>query len=130
MTSDDLHKPRGSGDVATREIEYQVRNDKGKDVHNVEVVLNEKLLSGPANNRICGGSGCSNVDTEGQIDFHSGQFHDEMYVDPFDQKSFSVQQTFFVGGQQAPIVFGASTRWSQTADVRSDDITVTPDPSN
>jgi RHS repeat-associated protein len=129
MTSDDLHKPRGSGDVATREIEYQVRNNKGKDVPNVEVVLKEKLVSGSAGG-ICGGDGCSNRDSAGQEDFRSGQFHDLMRVNPFDPKSFSVQQTFFVGGQQAPIVFGASTRWSQTADIRSDDITVTPDPSD
>jgi hypothetical protein len=103
---------------------------KGKDVHDAEVVLIEKFVPGKEGNAkgICGGNGCSNKDTPNQEDFHAGQFHDQMHVDLMSRKSFSVQQQFFVDGGQVSIKFGSSTHWSQTVEVRNDDIVVRPDP--
>jgi hypothetical protein len=62
MKSRDLNL---SGNMATRDIEYQVKNAKGKDVHDVEVVLIEKFVPGKEGNAngICGGNGCSNKAT-------------------------------------------------------------------
>jgi hypothetical protein len=133
VTSDNKQTPApGSGNVAERNIEYQVRTAKGKNVHDVEVVLIEEFVAGKEGtgdtSGICSGNGCSNKSTPNQEDFHSGQFHDDIHVDFGSRRSFSVTQQFFVDGGQVAIQFGTSTHYSQTVEVRNDDIIIRPNP--
>ncbi len=128
MTLDEYYKPkRGSGNMAERQVEYQVRTIGGKEVHDVEVVLREEFVSGKEGDPkgICGGDGCSNKDPD-LMDYRSGVFQDDIHVDLGTRKSFSVTQRFFVGGTQVPIHFGTSTRSSQIVDVRNDAIDIKP----
>jgi RHS repeat-associated protein len=126
-TSDDYRPARQRGEMATRDIAYQVKDAKGHDVHNVEVKLQEEIVAGKEDkNGIC--APCSNKATPNQEDFISGQFHDWIHASMATGASYSVRQKFFVDGGQVQIQFGNFIYWSQTIDVRYDVINLRPDP--